>query len=65
MRRGVFEEHEFGNGRRVFRLRWVEDLALTPEEMARGRFIQFLITRGRLSERVEEAPRGPGAVPAS
>ncbi len=55
MRRGVFEEHEYQDGRRVFRLRWVEEVELTPEEQARGEFIRFLISRGKLSEQPGEA----------
>ena len=50
MRRGVFQEYEQGDGARVFRLRWVDEIELTQEEMARGKFIQFLIGEGRLSE---------------
>ncbi len=50
MRRGVFDEYEGKDGARVYRLRWVEEPDLSPEELARGRFIQYRISRGKLSE---------------
>ncbi len=56
MQRGVFEQHENRDGTRVYRLRWVEAVELAPEELARARFIQYLISQGRLSEETDCLP---------
>jgi len=50
MRRGVFEEYEAEDGGRIYRLRWVEEVTLSQEEMARGNFMRYLISKGRLGE---------------
>ncbi len=58
MRRGVFEEYQSEDGGRIYRLQWVEEIELSQEEIRRGRFIQFLIRRGKLSEQCEQVPSG-------
>ena len=57
MRRGVFEEYEAEDGRRIYRLRWVEEVTLSREEMERGNFIRYLISHGRLSEECDQRPK--------
>jgi len=57
MRRGVFEEYEAEDGRRIYRLRWVEEVTLSREEMERGNFIRYLISQGRLSEECDQRPK--------
>ncbi len=59
MRRGVFQEYEEGDGTRVFRLRWVEEANLTPEELARSEFIRYLVRRGKLNEGPFPGAGGP------
>jgi hypothetical protein len=55
MRRGVFEEYQADDGRRIYRLRWVEEVKLSQEEIARSNFIRYLISQGKLSESCEQA----------
>ena len=50
MRRGVFDEYQMDDGRRIYRLRWVEEVDLTQDEIDRGNFIRYLIRRGKLGE---------------
>lgn len=50
MRRGVFQEYEEGDGARVYRLRWVDEVSLSPEDVARVEFIRYLVCKGRLNE---------------
>jgi hypothetical protein len=53
MRRGVFEEYQGEDGGRIYRLRWVEDVELSQEEIARGEFIRYLIRQGKLGEQYD------------
>ncbi len=55
MRRGVFEAYEREDGRRIYRIRWVDEVALSQEEVRRGNFIRYLINQGKLSEGCDEA----------
>ncbi len=56
MRRGVFEEYESQDGGRIYRLRWVDEVDLSQEDVSRGNFIRFLIRQGKLSEGCEQQP---------
>ena len=59
--RGTFDGEEYGDGRRVYRLRWqlAEQSAsrehrLTEREIRGGLFIRYLIGQGKLSETWDE-----------
>ena len=58
---GTFEGEEYGDGRRVYRLRWqskeqvgTKEHRLTEREVRGGLFIRYLIGQGKLSELWDE-----------